>query len=82
MKTSEKSQKATLKVVEAVDRALAKHSADNVDIVRNEETGLVDVIYHSAKNSFAIESGVANMDHVDKVALIPELNKRGVGYCW
>lgn len=69
-------------LVAAVDRALQKYSPGNVDVVINEETGLVDVIYHSRNNSFPIESGIVSMSHIDKAALIKELDNRNVGHCW
>lgn len=69
-------------VVKAVDRALTKYSADNVDVVVNEETGLVDIMYHSRNNSFPIETGIVGMGFIDKESLVKELDNRNVGYCW
>lgn len=77
-----KKEMALIWVVEAVDRALNRHSADHVDVVANEETGKADVIYHSENNSFPIETGVADMTHIDKQALVKELDNRNVGHCW
>lgn len=73
---------ALIWVMEAVDRALRKYSAENVDVMVNEETGRLDVIYHDEGNSFPIEMGVAAMAHVNKKSLVKELNLRKVGYCW
>lgn len=84
MKTRNK-EMVLIWIVEAVDRALNKYDSDNVDVVKNEETGMVDVVYHSDKNSFAIETNVCNhkyLDEHDKDILVGELNSRNVGYCW
>lgn len=76
---------ALIWVIEAVDRALDEYDSDNIDVVKNEETGMLDVIYHSNNNSFAIEVNVSNpkyLNEYDKKMLVKELNKRHVGYCW
>lgn len=69
-------------VINAVDRALGKYDSENVDVVRNEENGMLDVIYHSNNNSFAIEVGIANFTDVDIKALEAELDSRDVGHVW
>lgn len=69
-------------LLDAVDRALSKYSSDNVDVVKNEETGFLDIIYHSRNNSFSIESGIVGMSRINKAALIRELDRRGVGHSW
>ena len=79
---SRNKEMALIHVVEAVDRALVKYSSDNVDVVKNEETGKVDIIYHSRNNSFPIEVGVADADDIDMAVLSRDLNDRNVGYCW
>ena len=72
-------------IIKAVDRALDRHSSDNVDVVRNEETGMVDVIYHSDNNSFTIYEDLVDFDDLserDKETLVRQLDKRYVGHCW
>ena len=79
------SEKALLGAVGAIDRALGNYDAENVDLVLNEETGWLDVMYHSDRHSFPIQMNVANPDaftEEDKSTLIAELDKRHVGYCW
>lgn len=76
---------AVIAIVEAVDRALEKYTSENIDVIRNEETGKLDVIYHSDNNSFPIEQNFIDplcISKEHKEALIKELNKRNVGYCW
>lgn len=70
------------RVVAAAERALGQYDSDNVDAVRNEETGKVDIIYHSDNNSFAIEAGVADVEDLDLKALAKALDEIGVGHCW
>lgn len=74
--------KSLPRILDAVSRALRKYPAENVDVVGNEETGKMDVNFHSRNNSFAIESGVAMTDNIDKKALARELDSVGVGHCW
>lgn len=69
-------------VMEAVSNALGKYNAENVDAVLNEETGMVDIIYHGDNNSFPIETSVAKMKFIDKQRLAAELDKWNVGHCW
>ena len=69
-------------VLDAVDQALGKYSSDNVDVVHNEETEMLDVVYHSKNNSFTIESGIAYTDEIDLDELENELDKLNVGHCW
>lgn len=76
---------ALIWIVEAIDRALEEYDSDNVDVVKNEETSMLDIIYHSDNNSFAIQADVFNYKYLnehDKGMLVRELDKRHVGYCW
>ena len=77
-----KREMSLIHVVDAVDRALGKYSSDNVDVIRNEETGMLDVSYHSKNNSFPIECGVANFNDVNIRELEIELDVRDVGHVW
>lgn len=70
------------RVVAAAERALGQYDSDNVDAAVNEETGKVDILYHSETNSFAIEAGVADAEGLDLKALAEELDEIGVGHCW
>ena len=69
-------------VIEAVYRALDKYSASNVDVIRNEETNMLETVYHSRHNSFDIEDNIANYDDVDIEKLEIWLDECGVGYDW
>lgn len=69
-------------VVALVDKALDEYASDNVDVVLNEETNMLDIMYHSDNNSFAIYSEVADADIIDFGVLEDELDKRDVGHVW
>lgn len=71
-----------VQVVEAAVRALERYDSENVDAVVNEETGMIDIIYHSDNNSFPIVSDVADAARVDKDLLADMLDVVGVGHCW
>lgn len=75
-------EESTYAVLAEVTKALMSYSAENVDVVLNEETGMLDVIWHSEGNSFPIRSGVAALDAVDKLVLTSALNKMNVGVCF
>lgn len=75
-------EKKLIHVIESVDRALYKYDSSNVDVVHNEITDMLDIIYHSRNNSFPIEMNVACYTDVDIAALEGALNERSVGYCW
>ena len=69
-------------VVEAVKRALEKYDASNVDVVLDEESNTLNVIYHSKHNSFDIESYVADAKNIDFDELEILLEEFDVGYVW
>ena len=71
-----------IRVIEAVHRALEQYNSENVDVVLDEDTGMLDIVYHSRHNSFGIESDVANVDDVDLSELEVELDELNVGYVW
>lgn len=71
----------TDEVITAVDKALWDYASDNVDVVRDEETDMLHVMYHSDNNSFAIFDDVAHADFVNMSRLNIELSKRNIGYC-
>lgn len=69
-------------VIAAVRKALSFYSSENVDVVLNGMTSMLDVIFHSDTNSFPIQHSVTTMDTVDRDTLIAALNAIGVGYCF
>ena len=69
-------------VIEAARKALSFYSAENVDVVLNEVSGMLDMIFHSDAQSFPIQHSVATLDSVNRNALIEALDAMGVGYCF
>ncbi|MEE1255958.1 MAG: hypothetical protein UHN47_05545 [Lachnospiraceae bacterium] len=79
---SRSSSLKTIQVIAVVDKALAKYDADHIDVVINEETEQIDIMYCSNNNSYPIESGVAQKDNVDFDLLEKKLDARNVGHVW
>ena len=73
---------STIHVIEAVDRALAKYDADNIDVVFHADTERIDIMHCNHNNSFPIELGIAKKDNVDFYLLENELDARNVGHVW
>ena len=58
-------------------------SSANVDVMRNEETNALDVIYHSRHNSFSIESNVAYFNDFNNIHELKfALDDLDVRYVW
>ena len=60
------------KIKNAVEEALSKYDIENVDIVKNQENGMIDIMYHSRHNSFSIiddvcEANKLSESDIDKV---------------
>lgn len=70
------------KIKDAVVNALSKYSTDNVDIVRNEESGMINIIYHSRHNSFDIVSNVCDLDGLSELDIDVIAEYYDIGYCW
>ena len=69
-------------VIEAVKKALDKYDSGNVDVVLNEESNMLDVVYHSKHNSFDIVSDVVSANDIDLRQLELALEEYDVGYVW
>lgn len=71
--------------MDAVNDAITRHPADNVDVVKNELTRMMEVMFHSSKNSFLIHGNICrrlDLSDNDMNNLIEELDKVHVGHCW
>ena len=66
----------------AIENALSKYSAENVDISKNEENGMIDIIYHSRHNSFPIASNVCTSGGLSESDINKIADDYGIGYCW
>lgn len=70
------------KVFEAAKEATYKYSCDEVDVVADETTGTMVVMYHSLNNSFPITDTKIRKENVELGVLANELDKIYVGQCF
>lgn len=70
------------RIVSMVEEELNEYSSDNVDVVLNEETGKLDIMYHSDNNSFLIRATDIDADKVDLGILEEGLDEFSVGHVW
>lgn len=70
------------RIVSMVEEELNEYSSDNVDVVLNEETGKLDIMYHSENNSFLIRATDIDADKVDLKILEEGLDEFSVGHVW
>ena len=72
-----------IKMIEnAVENALLKYDTENVDIVKDEESDTVDIVYHSRYNSFSIISNVCAADGLSETDIDKIADCYSIGYCW
>ena len=64
----------------AVENALSKYDASNVDIVKEEE--MIYIVYHSRHNSFPIISNVCASDSLTESDIAQIADCYAIGYCW
>ena len=72
-------------IMDIVNDTITHYPADNVDVVKNENTGMIEVIFHSNKNSFLIHGNICRMIDLSKTSinkLIQELDSIHVGHCF
>lgn len=70
------------KIKDAVKVALSKYDIENVDIVKNEENGIIDIMYHSRHNSFPIVDNVCSSDNLLESDIGKIADCYDIGYCW
>ena len=70
------------RIKNAVEEALSKYDTENVDIVKDEENGMVDIMYHSRHNSFSIVDGVCEVDDLSESDIDKIADYYDIGYCW
>lgn len=66
----------------AINMSLLHYREENVDVVANEETEQLDVIYHSDNNSFPLVSGVCKVSDIAKDRVKEIACEYGIGYCF
>ena len=70
------------KIEEAIKQALKQYSKENVDIVADEESGMIYIMYHSGHNSFPIISDVCSLDGLSVSDIDKMADYYDIGYCW
>lgn len=65
-----------------IEEALNKYSADNIDIIKDEESGYINIMYHSSNNSFAVFADICKADDIDMSVIEHLSNKYGIGYSY
>lgn len=74
--------KAASHAITAVEKAIMAYDKEHVDVVLNEETGWLDIIWHDEKNSFLIQPGIAPLEYIDRQFFVDALDSIGVGHCF
>ena len=70
------------RIEDAVKAALAQFCSDNVDIIKNEDSGMVYIMYHSRHNSFPIIGNVCTSYGLSESDISDIADYYDVGYCW
>lgn len=65
-----------------VEEELCKYDSDNVDVVKNEENGELDIMYHSSKDSFLIRNTNVLATETNLKQLEEYLDEISVGHVW
>ena len=72
------------KKIESIEKsimiALCKYSEDNVDIMKNEENNMIDIMYHSRHNSFPIISNICSAEDLTEEDIEKLVNSYNIGY--
>lgn len=66
----------------AIESALDKYNTDNIDLVRNNSTGMIDLVYHSRHNSFSIVKNLCPADSVTESHVQEIADYYAIGWCW
>lgn len=69
-------------IAEMVRMQLNNYDSEKVDVVLDEETGELNIMYHSGNNSFLIERTNIFASGVNLMALEKMLDELDVGHCW
>lgn len=68
-------------ILSAAHEALEKYSEDNLDLMKNEENGMLYIGFHSDNNSFPVSDFIVSADEVDIDFAIAEMDKLHIGHC-
>jgi hypothetical protein len=73
-------------IIRTALEAAGKYGSDHIDVVRDNETDKIAVMYHSDNNSFCYNSETSFLNiplkEISLDDLEAELDKINVGHCW
>lgn len=64
----------------AIEKVLEQYDSDNIDIVVNEESNGIDIMYHSDDNSFCVVENVCSIDDYSDDDVESVANLYNIGY--
>lgn len=67
------------KVMDSVREALLQYPAENVDLIIDDETNCLCIMYHSRHDSFLISKILAEADKINLHKLTARLDDSGIG---
>lgn len=65
----------------AVEDALKKYDSKNLDLIIDDESGNVDIIYHSINNSFCVKRDICKDSKLSEADIIHIADNYDLGYC-
>ena len=69
-------------VIKEIDEATYDYPSANIDIIRDEVSGNLHIMYHSSNNSFAVKENIAATCDVDLKYIEKMLDQRNMGHVW
>lgn len=69
-------------VIKEIDEATYDYPSDNIDVVKDEASGNLHIMYHSSNNSFAVKENIAASCDVDLKYIEKMLDQRNMGHVW
>ena len=58
------------------------YEEEAIDVVKDDETGMLQIVWHSSNNSFTPHDTGIKADDADLEELEKALDTMGIGHCW
>lgn len=58
------------------------YEEEAIDVVKDDETGMLQIVWHSSNNSFTPRNTGIKAEDTDLEELEKALDAMGVGHCW
>lgn len=71
-----------MEIESEVRTAILKYGCEHIDVLRNEETGRLFVMYHSKNNSFPVSNREYSVSDAELTELVEILDGLEVGHDW